>query len=147
MPSFFVQAASAPALTGMLSGEVDFMFVSILTVTPLIRDGRLRAIAVSSADRNKALPNVPAMGELPMLKGAESDLWYGMLAPAQTPKDIIARLHGEAARILHMPDIKERFVADGTDPVGNTPEEFGRYIRDETVKWAKVARDAGIKQE
>src|SRR5688572_16226857 len=77
---------SNPALTGILSGEVDFMFVSILTVTPLIKDKRMRALAVTSGKRNPALPNVPAMSELPVLKGAESDLWYGMLAPANTDR-------------------------------------------------------------
>ncbi|MGZ5161758.1 MAG: Bug family tripartite tricarboxylate transporter substrate binding protein [Burkholderiales bacterium] len=134
---------SAPALTGMLSGEVDFMFVSILTVTPLIKDGRLRAIAVSSADRNKALPNVPAMGELPMLKGAESDLWYGMLAPANTDRRIIDTIYKETVRVLALPEFRNRFEPSGTVLVGNTPDAFGKLIRNEYERWGKVVKAAG----
>jgi tripartite-type tricarboxylate transporter receptor subunit TctC len=134
---------SAPALTGMLSGEVDFMFVSILTVTPLIKDGRLRAIAVSSADRNKALPNVPAMGELPMLKGAESDLWYGMLAPANTDRRIIDAIYKETVRVLALPEFRSRFEPSGTVLVGNTPDAFGKLMRNEYERWGKVVKAAG----
>jgi len=79
--------------------------------------------------------------------GYEASQWYGLLAPAQTPKEIVARLHGELVRILQAPDMRERLVNDGTDPVGSSPEQFAEYIKSELVKWAKVARDAGIKPE
>src|SRR5687768_9739918 len=99
----------APAITGLLSGEVDFMFISILTVTPLLKDGRLRPIAVTSPARNPSLPAIPAMSELPTLKGAESDLWYGMLAPAKTDPRIVEALAKESARVLAVPEFKSRF--------------------------------------
>jgi tripartite-type tricarboxylate transporter receptor subunit TctC len=79
--------------------------------------------------------------------GYEAVQWYGVLAPAQTPKEIVTRLHRELVAILQSPEVKERFAADGGDAGGNTPEEFARYLRSETEKWAKVARTAGIKQE
>ena len=115
----------APALTGILSGEVDFMFISILTVTPLIKEGRLRPIAVTSPTRNKSLPDVPAMSELPALKGAESDLWYGMLAPANTDRRIIDLLTGNGARVA-LPEFRDRFEPTGTVLVGSTPDAFGK---------------------
>lgn len=134
---------SAPALTGILSGEVDFMFVSILTVTPLIKDKRVRAIAVSSAKRNPALPDVPALGELPALKTAESDLWYGMLAPANTDRRTIDILYKETARALALPDIKQKFEPSGTILVGNTPDAFAKVIRSDYERWGAVIKAAG----
>ena len=134
---------SAPALTGMLTGEVDFMFVSIFTVTPLIQGNRLRAIAVTSAQRNKSLPNVPALSELPALKGAESDLWYGMLAPANTDRRIIDVLYKEVAKTLTLPHIRERFEPSGTVLVGSPPDVFGRTIKADYERWQKVVKAAG----
>lgn len=138
---------SAPALTGMLSGEVDFMFVSILTVTPLIRDGRLRAVAVTSAARNKALPDVPALGEVPALQGAESDLWYGMLAPGNTDRRILDTVHREIVRVLALPEFRERFEPSGTVLVGNSPEVFAKVIKNDYDRWGKVIRAAGTKAD
>jgi tripartite-type tricarboxylate transporter receptor subunit TctC len=138
---------SAPALTGMLSGEVDFMFVSILTVTPLIKDGRLRAVAVTSAARTGALPNVPAMGEHPSLKGAESDLWYGMLAPANTERRVIDTMHKEVVRVLALPDFKQRFEPSGTVLVGSSPDVFAKVIKSDYDRWGKVIRAAGTTAE
>ncbi len=137
---------SAPAIIDMLAGHVAVMTATILTGMPHVRSSRLRALGVTSAIRIAAAPEIPTIAEA-ALPGYEAVQWYGLLAPAQTPKDIIARLHGEMARILHLPDVKERFAGDGAEPVGNTPEEFGRYIRTETEKWAKVAREAGIRPE
>jgi tripartite-type tricarboxylate transporter receptor subunit TctC len=134
---------SAPALTGMLSGEVDFMFVSILTVTPLIKDGRLRAVAVTSAARNKALPATPALGEFPMLKGAESDLWYGMLAPANTERRIIETMQQEVVRVLSLSAFRERFEPSGTVLVGNSPDVFAKVIKSDYDRWGQVIRAAG----
>ncbi|HEX2829277.1 MAG TPA: tripartite tricarboxylate transporter substrate binding protein [Burkholderiales bacterium] len=134
---------SAPALTGILSGEVDFMFVSILTVTPLIKDRRMRAIAVSSPKRNPALPDVPALSELPQLKTAESDLWYGMLAPARTDPRVIDVLQRETARVVALPDFKNKFEPSGTILVGNTPDAFGKVIRSDYERWGAVIKAAG----
>jgi tripartite-type tricarboxylate transporter receptor subunit TctC len=138
---------SAPALTGMLSGEVDFMFVSILTVTPLIQSGRLRAIAVTSAARSKALPNVPALSELPSLKGAESDLWYAMLAPANTDRKIIDAMYKEVVRVLALPEFRERFEPSGTVLVGNSPDVFGKVIKNDYDRWGRVIKAAGTTAE
>jgi tripartite-type tricarboxylate transporter receptor subunit TctC len=138
---------AAPALTGLLSGEVDFMFVSIFTVTPLIKQGRLRPLAVTSAARNKSLPDVPALGELPALKGAESDLWYGMLAPANTDRRIIDAMHKEIVRVLSLPEFRERFEPSGTVLVGNSPDAFARVLRNDYERWGKVIKAAGTTAE
>ena len=138
---------AAPALTGLLSGEVDFMFVSLFTVTPLIKDGRLRPLAVTSAARNKSLPNIPALGELPPLAGAESDLWYGMLAPGNTDRRIIETMHKEVARVLAIPEFRERFESTGTVLVGNAPDVFARVIKTDYDRWGKVIRAAGTTAE
>jgi tripartite-type tricarboxylate transporter receptor subunit TctC len=137
---------TAPAMIDMLAGHISVMAATVLTGMPQIRAGRLRPLGITSLARSAAAPEIPTVAESG-LPGFESVQWYGALVPAQTPKEIVARLHGEMTRVLQMPEVRERFLADGTDPVGNTPDEFGRYIRDETVKWAKVAREAGIKQE
>ena len=134
---------SAPALTGILSGEVDFMFVSILTVTPLIKDKRMRALAVTSMKRNSALPDVPALSEHPALKTAESDLWYGMLAPANTDRRIIDVLYKETVRVLALPDFRQKFEPSGTVLVGNTPDAFAKLIRSDYERWGAVIKAAG----
>jgi tripartite-type tricarboxylate transporter receptor subunit TctC len=137
----------APAITGLLSGEVDFMFISILTVTPLLKDGRLRPLAVTSPARNPSLPNIPSMSEYPVLKGAESDLWYGMLAPAKTDRKIVDALQKESARILALPDFKQRFEPSGTVLVGSSPDAFGKLIKVEYERWGKVVKAAGTKAD
>jgi tripartite-type tricarboxylate transporter receptor subunit TctC len=137
---------SAPAVTDLLGGQVAVMTATMLTGIPHVRSGRLRALGVTSAGRTAVAPEVPTIAESG-LPGYEAVQWYGVLAPAQTPKEIVARLHRDLAAVLHTTEIKERFAADGGDPGGNTPEEFGRYIRAETEKWAKVVKAAGIKPE
>ncbi|MBI3055850.1 MAG: tripartite tricarboxylate transporter substrate binding protein [Betaproteobacteria bacterium] len=132
-----------PAIIGLLSGEVDFMFISILTVTPLLSDKRLRPIAVTSATRNKALPDVPAVSELPLLKGAESDLWYGMLAPANIDRKIIEILANETRRVLALPEFRNRFEPSGTVLVGSSPEVFRARIKDDYERWGKVVKASG----
>ena len=137
---------TAPAMIDMVAGQVATMAATILTGMPQIRAGRLRPLGITSAVRSPIVPDLPTVAEAG-LPGYESVQWYGMLAPARTPRDIITRLHGEATRVLQQPEIKARFAGDGADPVGSTPEEFTRYIQSELTKWAKVARDAGIQQE
>ena len=138
---------SAPAFVGILSGEVDFMFVSILTVTPMLKENRLRAIAVTSPARNKSLPNVPALSELPALKGAESDLWYGLLAPANTDRRITELLAKETSRVLALQEFRDRWEPTGTVLVGSTPAEFGKVIRNDYERWKKVVQASGTKAE
>ena len=137
---------TGPAMIDMIAGQVATMAATILTGMPQIRAGRLRALGITSTVRSPIVPDIPTVAEAG-LAGFESVQWYGVLAPARTPKDIITRLHGEVTRVLQLPDIKERFAGDGADPVGSTPEEFGRYVQSELTKWAKVAREAGIKSE
>jgi tripartite-type tricarboxylate transporter receptor subunit TctC len=137
---------TGPAMIDMVAGQVATMAATILTGMPQIRAGRLRPLGITSAARSPIVPDLPTVAEAG-LPGYESVQWYGMLAPARTPRDIITRLHGEATRVLQQPEIKARFAGDGADPVGNTPEEFTRYIQSELTKWAKVARDAGIQPE
>jgi tripartite-type tricarboxylate transporter receptor subunit TctC len=137
---------SAPAMIDLLSGQVVTMAATMLTGMPHVRSGRLRAIGLTGSKRNAAVPDVPTIAEAG-LPGYEAVQWYGLLAPAQIPKDIVARLNREMVAILQLPDIKERFAADGGEAVPTTPEEFGRYIRSETEKWARVAKAAGIRPE
>ena len=136
---------AAPALIALLSGEVQFMFVSILTVTPLVDSGKVRALGVTSAKRSPSLPNVPAMAETPGLAGFETDLWYGMLAPAKTDPRIVNQLYRETSRILALPDLKGRFEPTGTVMVGSTPKEFAVTIKSDLAKWAKVIKASGAK--
>jgi tripartite-type tricarboxylate transporter receptor subunit TctC len=137
---------TGPAMIDMVGGQVATMAATILTGMPQIRAGRLRPLGITSSARSPIVPDIPTVAEAG-LPGYESVQWYGMLAPARTPRDIITRLHGEATRVLQQPEIKARFAGDGADPVGSTPEEFTRYIQSELTKWAKVAREAGIQPE
>ena len=131
----------APALA---AGEVQFMFDAIAGHLPFIQSGRVKALAVTSPARLAAFPDVPTMKELgyPRVDGA---VWYGLLAPAGTPKPIIARLNAESRRVLAMPEVKDRLVAAGIDAAGSTPDEFGKFIRAELDKWGPVVKAAGVK--
>ena len=132
-----------PALIALLSGEVQFMFLSILTATPLIESNKLRVIAVTSAKRSPALPNVPTMAETPGLAGFESDLWYGMLAPARTDPKIVLQIQQETRRILNLPEFRDRFEPTGTVMVGSSPAEFAKTIKSDLAKWAVVIKASG----
>ncbi len=136
-----------PAIIALAGGEVKFMFVSILTATPLIESGRVRAIGVTSKKRSPSLPNVPAVAESPGLAGFETDLRYGMLAPAKTPPEIVEKLYQESRRILMLPETRSRFEPTGTVMVGNTPAEFAKIIKDDLAKWAVVIKASGAKME
>ena len=137
---------TGPAMTDMLAGHTSVMAGTMVTTVPQIRAGRLRALGITTLERNPAVPEIPTIAEAG-LPGFESTQWYGLLAPANTPRDIVTRLHGEMVKILAQPDVKQRFAADGADPVANTPEQFAAYIRSELVKWEKVARNAGIEKQ
>jgi tripartite-type tricarboxylate transporter receptor subunit TctC len=138
---------AAPALVALLSGEVQFMFVSILTATPLIESGRVRAIAVSGLKRSPALPNVPAVAETPGLAGFETDLWYGMLAPAKMNPRVVDKLYTETRKILFQPEFRNRYEPTGTQMVGSTPAQFAATIKKDLVKWGEVIKTANIKLE
>jgi tripartite-type tricarboxylate transporter receptor subunit TctC len=137
---------AGPALLGVLSNEADLMFANPAVFMPHIKAGRLRALATASLERSAALPDMPTFNESGF-PGFESQSWYGLAAPARTPAAIIALWHKETVAVLNQPDIVARITQDGGTPVGNTPQKFAREIRDETAKWAKVIKDAGIKTE
>ena len=133
---------SAPSLTALLSGEVELSVDTILLAQQFVKAGRLRAIAVLGAKRSPLLQNVPTIAESFPDYGVTN--WFGLVAPAATPPDIRARIHAEAVKVLRSPDIRERLLSQGAEPVGSTPEEFGAFLRTETAKWAKVIRNARI---
>jgi tripartite-type tricarboxylate transporter receptor subunit TctC len=137
---------SAPAMVDLIGGQVSVMTATALTGIPHIRAGRLRALGVTGAERTAAAPDVPTIAEAGV-PGYEAVQWYGMVAPAHTPPDVITRLNREMVAILRMPEVKEKFTADGADAAGTSPEEFARYIKAETEKWRKVAKAAGITPE
>ncbi len=134
---------AGPATVDLLSGQVQWMFGTILPTLPHIRSGRLRALAVSGEQRAAALPDVPTVADT--LPGFEATSWYGIAAPAATPKTVIVKLRTEVARLLALPDMREQLIAQGADPVGDTPEQFTAHFREQVAKWGKVVREAGIR--
>ena len=131
-----------PAVQALLGGQVQLNFATIVSVLPHVRGGKLRGVAVTTAKRSPSAPDVPTIAESGV-PGYDHGPWNGFLAPAKTPRTVIARLNEEVARILHTPETRAVFTNEGAEPVGNKPEEFGAIIRDETAKWAKVIRAAG----
>ena len=137
---------SAPAVTDLLGGQVMLMFDNVPNVLPQVKAGRLRALAVSGSKRTSLAPEIPTVAEAGVT-GYDLMVWFGLVAPAGTPREIVQKLNAEVVRILAMPDVRERFLAQGVEPVGGTPEQFGEHIRAQMAKWAKVVQDAGVKPE
>ncbi len=135
---------TGPAITAILSGEVSTMFMPALTALPLIQSGRVRALGVTTLERLPALPELPTVSESG-LKGYQSSQWYGVLAPAGTPPEILNLLNGHAAKIMHTPDMKERMKNSGSVAVGSSREMFSKFLQTEFTKWAKVIKDSGAK--
>ena len=136
---------SGPALLGLLSGQVDVMFDNLPSALPQVKGGKLKAFAVTSAQRSGATPELPTIEEAGQLKGFEASSWFGLLAPAGTPPDIVNRLQQETSKALNSPAIKEKLLAQGAIPSGNTPAEFTRFIDAEIRKWAPVVKASGAK--
>jgi tripartite-type tricarboxylate transporter receptor subunit TctC len=138
---------SGPALIDLISGNTDLMFDNLPSSLPHIKSGRLKALAVTSATRSSALPELPTVEEAggAALKGYEASSWFGLLAPAGTPMDIVNRVQAETAKALGSPAIKERLQSQGAVPSGMTSAEFVRHIAAETAKWAKVVKASGAK--
>jgi tripartite-type tricarboxylate transporter receptor subunit TctC len=130
----------------LMSGRVSIMFDTLAATSAHIKGGKLRALAVTTPKRLPALADVPTVAEAG-LPGYETSTWGGLLAPAGTPKAVVAKLAAETTRILALPDVRERMLAAGVEPVGGTPEQYAAFIGTEMVKWAKVAKDAGIQPE
>lgn len=134
---------AAPGLAALVAGEVDLMFVGIAAALPHVKNGRIKAIAVIGPKRAIVVPDVPTIAET--IPGYQITSWNGILAPAGTPKPIIAKLHGEIAKILQMKDVKERLVGMGFELIVDGPEEFARTVRADVAKWAKVVKESGAK--
>jgi tripartite-type tricarboxylate transporter receptor subunit TctC len=137
---------SGPGTIALLSGEVAFMFSTPPSAMPFVRTGRLRALAVTTRTRMAGLPELPTLHEAG-LPGYEAVQWFGLLVPAGTPRPVIDRLHQETVKAIRAPDMSQRLRAEGLDPVGSKPDEFGAYIQAELLKWGKVIRAAGIKPQ
>ena len=137
---------AGPAMVDVLSGQVQLYFAIMPAAMPHVKPGKLAPVAVASARRSQALPDLPTVAESGV-PGYEASTWYGVLAPAHTPSAVVARLHGDIAKILGDAALHARLADQGFDPVGSSPEEFGAYIKSEILKWGKVIRDAGIRPE
>ncbi len=131
------------ALTDLLAGHVNLMFAPAQTVMPYVQAGRLKALAVTGAKRSATLPDLPTVAESG-LPGYEAVGWFGLLAPAATPKATVAKLSAEANRVLAMSEVREKMRVLGAEPAGSTPEEFARFIRADQAKWSRLMKDAGI---
>ncbi|MCM3564965.1 Bug family tripartite tricarboxylate transporter substrate binding protein [Hydrogenophaga intermedia] len=136
---------SGPAMTDLLAGNMDVMFDNLPSAMPHIKAGNLKAFAVTSAVRSEALPDVPTVAEAGKLPGFEASSWFGLLAPAGTPADVVSRLQQETAKALNLPAVKERLLAQGAIPSGNTPAEFAALIDAEIKKWEAVVKASGAK--
>ena len=143
----FPYRGSSPALLDLIGGSTDLMFDNLPSALPQIKAGKLKALAVTSATRSAAVPDLPTIEEAggPALKGFDATSWFGLLAPAGTPVEVVNRVQQETAKALASPALKERLLAQGAIPGGNTSAEFARFIAAETAKWAKVVKAAGAK--
>lgn len=137
----------APALAALAGQQVDLIFLSILTQMPMIKQKRVRALAVTSLKRAPALPDVPAMAETPGLEGFESDLWYGLLAPGGTPPAVVDRIYQETRRMLTSAEMRNRFEPSGAVLVGNSPKEFAASIKKDITKWSALIKTANLQPD
>jgi tripartite-type tricarboxylate transporter receptor subunit TctC len=137
---------SGPLTTDLLAGQVTMSFDTITPVLPHIQAGKLRALAVTTAKRSPALPDVPTLAESGMT-GFDQGSWFGILAPAKTPPEIVSKLHAEIVKILNMPDVQKKFADIGAQPVGNPPKEMAALIKGDTDRFSTVVKQAKIKVE
>ena len=135
---------AAPAIVALIGGEVDMAILDAPALLPQIRSGKLRVLAVASERRSRVLPQVPTMAESRM-PGYHASSWHGLSAPAGTPREIVARLHTEVARIVKLPDIAERLYSQGVEPVAGTPGELTEFVKSEIARWARVANLLRVK--
>jgi tripartite-type tricarboxylate transporter receptor subunit TctC len=135
---------SSAAIADVMGGQVDMMFDNLPTALPHIKSGKLKALGLTSAKQNAAVPGVPTIAEAG-LPGYEASSWFGIFAPAGTPKDIVSRIHLVLTKALATQEVRDRLLSQGAEPVGNTPEQFGEYVKAEIVKWQKVVKTSGAK--
>ncbi len=136
----------SPALTDLLSGRVQLMFSSVVAILPHIKAGKLRGLAVTGSRRLASMPNLPTIAESG-LPGYEASSWYGVLAPAGTPREIVARLNAELVKALEQPEVRTSLLAEGAEPIGGSPEQFAAHIRSEMERLGKLIREAKIRLE
>jgi len=134
---------SGPAIVDLIGGQIPFAFESMIPILPHVKSGKLRGLAVTSSTRSPVLPQISTVAESGV-PGFESIAWYGVVAPAGTPKDIVAKLNAEMVRIANLPDIRQRLIEMGSPPVAGTPDQFGALIKSEIPKWAKVVKQANV---
>ena len=137
---------SAPALTALIAGEVQLSFSNTVAINQHVRAGRLRALAVAGAKRTDLMPEVPTMKEAGV-EGVEVPLWFGLLAPAATPREVVQVLASGVAKAARSPDLRQKLIDQGADPVGNSSEEFERQLRDEVARWHEVVKVSGAKAD
>jgi tripartite-type tricarboxylate transporter receptor subunit TctC len=137
---------TAPSLAGVMSGEVQFSFANVPAILGHVRSGRLRALAVAGAQRSELMPDVPTMKEAGV-QGVEVSVWYGLLAPAGTPREIMATLADASMKAARSPELKPRLIEQGTEPIGSTPEQFARLLREDIAKYAEAVRISGARPE
>ena len=137
---------TGPALTDLIGGQVQLMFCNLTAALPQVKSGRLRALAVTGAKRTATVPELPTVIEAG-LPGYVVTSWFGVLAPAATPRDVIVRLNSELAQAMRSPDMRERLAGEGAEPTSSTPEQFAAFIKTEIAQWTKVVRDARISAE
>ena len=135
---------SGQSIVDLIAGQVHLDFDSVPPVINHVRAGKLRALAVTSAKRFSLLPDIPTITEAGV-PGFDMSTWWGLVAPGAVSKDVVSRLHGETIKLLRQPDVKEKIAFVGAETVGNSPEEFGAYIRSERAKYARIVKDANIK--
>jgi tripartite-type tricarboxylate transporter receptor subunit TctC len=143
----FPYKGSGPAILDMLGGSMDVMFDNLPAAMPHIKSGKFKALAVTSAQRSDAMPELPTIEEAggPTLRGYEASSWFGLLAPAGTPPEVVRRIQQETAKAMSTPAVKEKLLAQGAIPGGNTPEDFAKFIDAEHKKWAQVVKVSGAK--
>ncbi len=141
----FPYRGSGPALLDLIGGNMDLMFDNLPSAMPQIKAGKLKALAVTSAERSAAVPELPTIAEAGPVKGFEASSWFGLLAPAGTPADIVSRIQQETAKALGAPALKERLLSQGAIPSGMSPADFTKLITAETKKWAEVVKASGAK--
>ncbi len=137
---------NAGALTDIVGGHLDVVYNGVTSAIALIKGGKLRVLAVTSLQRTPALPDVPTLNESG-LKGFEAVAWNGLTAPAKTPRDVIMKINADVIKVVSSPELRERLKAEGSDPVGSSPEQYAAFLRDEIAKWAKVIKFAGVKAD
>jgi tripartite-type tricarboxylate transporter receptor subunit TctC len=137
---------TSPAVTDLIAGQIQMIITGVPPTLNFVKTGKLRALAVATSKRLPLLPDLPTISEAGV-PGYEATQWYGVLAPAGTPKPIVAKLNAEMAKAIKGPDVREKLAADAAEPVGNSPEEFGAFIKKEIARWAPVIKASGARPE